>query len=226
MARGEQEDDRQRREQDVESDLVRGLLAAWRPPTMRDHPVEEGLARVGARCATMSQSERTCVPPGHGAAIAAALADDRGALSPVMALSLTEAVPSRTSPSAGMRFARFDQDLVPLAERARSPLRWRVQGVRRGSAETSWPCTSLRAVRRVSAWALPRPSAMASAKLANEHGEPEPRRDRQDEPGDSFPAGRASAACRYRPVVDPLPTSRTVNMTGICGADAARVQLD
>ena len=43
---GEQEDDGQRGEQDVERDLVRGLLPL-RALDQRDHPVQERLARVG-----------------------------------------------------------------------------------------------------------------------------------------------------------------------------------
>ena len=44
---GEEEDDRQPDEQDVQRDLVRRLLARG-PLNERDHPVEEGLARVDA----------------------------------------------------------------------------------------------------------------------------------------------------------------------------------
>ena len=82
-----------------------------------------------------------------------------GADSPVMAASLTAAMPSITSPSPGIS--------SPASTRTTSPLRnW--------LAATTWNCspTLRRAARpwlpalRLSARALPRPSARASAKLA------------------------------------------------------------
>ena len=83
-----------------------------------------------------------------------------GADSPVMADSSTLAMPSTTSPSPGIT--------SPATTTTRSPGRRRV-------AETSSvdpPAVSRRAVvsvlaaRKVAAWALPRPSATASARLA------------------------------------------------------------
>jgi len=59
--RREQEDDGQARQQDVQRDLVRGLLPL-RPLDERDHPVEEGRAG-SAVTSTMIQSESTWVPP-------------------------------------------------------------------------------------------------------------------------------------------------------------------
>src|ERR1700723_3480540 len=84
-----------------------------------------------------------------------------GADSPVMADSSTEATPSTTSPSPGMNSpatttTRSSDRNIELATVSVDPFDfWRRAIV------------SLRALRSVSACALPRPSAMASAKFAN-----------------------------------------------------------
>ena len=83
-----------------------------------------------------------------------------GADSPVMADSSTDATPSTTSPSPGM--------MSPASQTTRSPMRSSVPGtcssVRRRSSRRA--TVSVLALRRVSACALPRPSATASARLA------------------------------------------------------------
>jgi hypothetical protein len=74
-----------------------------------------------------------------------------------MADSSTEAMPSTTVPSLGI--------ISPASTTTTSP--------RRSSDARRWPPSSIRAMvsvriaRRAAAWALPRPSASASAKLAN-----------------------------------------------------------
>ena len=86
-----------------------------------------------------------------------------GADSPVMADSSTVAMPKITSPSPGM--------VSPVSHSTKSPLRNWLAGV--SVQVTASGLVTLRAVvsvrvrRSDSAWALPRPSAMASAKLAN-----------------------------------------------------------
>ena len=76
----------------------------------------------------MSQSESTWVPP-VTELLSPPLSRMTGALSPVIALSLTEATPSITSPSAGMKspaststtspFLRVDAEIVSYrAERS------------------------------------------------------------------------------------------------------------
>ena len=115
-----------------------------------------------------------------------------GALSPVMALSSTEATPSTTSPSAGMK--------SPASTSTRSPLR-SVRGRRPGRTCASRlglgellglhvacaPCAA------TSACALPRPSAIASAKLANSTVNQSHTETAEDEPG------RRLALCRRAP---------------------------
>ncbi len=109
---------------------------------------------------TTIRSESTRVPP-VTALRSPPLSRITGADSPVMADSSTEAMPSMTSPSPGM--------ISPATTSTTSPLRSSLAATcfddavrpRRWRASRSW------CVRSVSAWALPRPSAIASAKLAN-----------------------------------------------------------
>ena len=111
---------------------------------------------------TTMRSETTVVPP-VTAERSPPLSRITGADSPVMANSLTVAMPLTTSPSPGMT--------SPACTTTRSPLR-------KVAAETicqdaasmldtlrAWVSVLVR--RRLAAWALPRPSATASAKLAN-----------------------------------------------------------
>ena len=90
-----------------------------------------------------------------------------------------------------------------------------------GTDSVSAPCrgwrsrfalVSRRARRSASAWALPRPSAIASAKLANSTVNQS-----QTEIAPMKLAGASPwprSACTNRPVVSTLPTS-TTNMTGL-----------
>ena len=112
---------------------------------------------------TRIQSDNTCVPP---VTAERSPPDSRmtGADSPVIAASLTEAMPSITSPSDGI--------MSPASTSTTLPTLRSVEGTRRKFCESPGPERSLawvsvRCRRSVSACALPRPSAMASAKLAN-----------------------------------------------------------
>ena len=127
----------------------------------------------------ISQSERTRVPP-VTALRSPPLSRMTGALSPVMALSSTEATPSITSPSPGM--------MSPASTSTTSPLRRSAEATRTDTASRFGAASFLarmsrRALRSVSACALPRPSAIASAKLANSTVNHSQSGDRQDEPG-------------------------------------------
>src|SRR5581483_426958 len=84
-----------------------------------------------------------------------------GADSPVIADSSTAAMPSTTSPSPGMSW--------PGPTTQRSPTLSALDGVSTTEplGRRTYATVSERVLRRVSAWALPRPSATASAKLAN-----------------------------------------------------------
>src|SRR5882757_5561564 len=110
---------------------------------------------------TRIQSDSTWVPP---VTAERSPPDSRitGADSPVIAASLTEATPSITSPSDGM--------LSPASTRTISPtLRLVPDTSRKALSEpvNSLAWLSVRVFFSDSAWALPRPSATASAKLAN-----------------------------------------------------------
>ena len=108
---------------------------------------------------TTIRSERTLVPP---VTAERSPPDSRmtGADSPVMADSSTEAMPSTISPSEGMRSLASQTTMSPLASSAAGT------SVSVPSAFRRRASVSERILRSVSACALPRPSAMASAKLA------------------------------------------------------------
>ena len=108
---------------------------------------------------TMIWSESTLVPP-VTALRSPPLSRITGADSPVMADSSTEAMPSITSPSPGM--------ISPAETTTTWPLRSSVAGTcSTPSSVTRLAQVSVRILRSASACALPRPSAMAVAKLAN-----------------------------------------------------------
>ena len=75
---GEQEHDRQARQQDVEGDFVGGLLALGALHE-RDHPIQKGVAGV-RRHPDLDPVRQHLGAGGHGRSIAAGLADDRGRL--------------------------------------------------------------------------------------------------------------------------------------------------
>ena len=114
-------------------------------------------ARVVTR--TTISSDSTRVPP---VTAERSPPDSRmtGADSPVIADSSTLAMPSTTSPSAGMISPAVTTTWSPTAScelgtSSIAPLASRLRAV-----------VSARVLRSVAAWALPRPSAIASAKLA------------------------------------------------------------
>ncbi len=104
---------------------------------------------------TTMRSESTLVPP---VTALRSPPDSRmtGADSPVIADSSTDATPSTTSPSPGMT--------SPASQTTRSPTRRAVPGTVPPSTRRA--TVSVLALRSVSACALPRPSATASARLA------------------------------------------------------------
>ena len=125
---------------------------------MRSMKVEPGAAVMR----TLIQSDSTWVPP---VTAERSPPDSRmtGADSPVIAASFTEAMPSTTSPSDGM--------VSPASTTTTSPTLRLVPGtlrkLRRSAPIRSFACVSVRVRLSASACALPRPSATASAKLAN-----------------------------------------------------------
>ncbi len=132
-------------------------LAPSTSAIIRSRKASPGLAVTS----TMIQSDRTWVPPVTELRSPPA-SRITGALSPVIAASFTEAMPSAMVPSAGMK--------SPTSTSTRSPLRSSEAGIawksRAPDRVRRFACRSRRAFRSDAAWALPRPSAMASAKLA------------------------------------------------------------
>ena len=112
---------------------------------------------------TTIQSESTRVPPVTELKSPPA-SRMTGADSPVIALSSTEATPSMTSPSAGMKSPASTSTTSPLRSFAASTLD---HSVVRAVPGSFFAITERFAARRLSACALARPSAALSAKFAN-----------------------------------------------------------
>src|SRR6476469_9701355 len=182
-----------------------GVFCRSAPSTsaiMRSRNVSPGLEVI----LTFIWSESTLVPP---VTAERSPPDSRitGADSPVMADSSTEATPSTTSTSPGMtspgRHSTRSPDLRSLDDTVST------REVSRRSL-SRLATVSRRVFRSSSACALPRPSAIASAKLANRtvdqsHNASWKRKPRSEPPATT---SRISAT-----VVNTLPTS-TTNMTG------------
>ena len=183
-----------------------GVFCRLAPSTMaiiRSRNVSPGFAVTR----TMSQSESTRVPP-VTALRSPPPSRMTGALSPVIALSSTDATPTTISPSAGTSSPASSMTRSPFR---RSDARPSVTAASRVASPILLAGTSLRALRSVSACALPRPSAIASAKFAKRtvnHSHTDT--DRMNPAGAS---PRPRTACTKRHVVKTLPT-RTTNITG------------
>ena len=188
-------------ERRIESAISFGVFCRAAPSTsaiMRSRKVWPGSEVMR----TVSSSESTLVPP-VTALRSPPLSRMTGADSPVMADSSTEAMPSMTSPSPGM--------ISPTETSTTSPLRSCVAGTCCTLPSTSrFAIVSVFILRRVSACALPRPSAMASAKLAK-------RTVNQSQSViwavKSAPGAWVISPLTKRTVVTALPTS-TTNITG------------
>ena len=159
-------------------------------------------------------SESTRVPP-VTALRSPPLSRMTGADSPVIADSSTEAMPSMTSPSPGMTSPAATTTMSPLRSSAGRDLLDRAVGM------ATLASVSVFVLRSVSAWALPRPSAIASAKLANSTVN-------QSQTATSRRSRASLAAAARAPtmkeiVVMTLPIS-TTNMTGL-RCIVARVEL-
>ena len=153
---------------------------------------------------TTIRSERTRVPP-VTALRSPPLSRMTGADSPVMALSSTEAMPSMISPSPGM--------YCPASTTTVSPLRRVAAETFCSDPSTSFRAsTSLRIFRSEAACALPRPSATASAKLANSTVN-QSQSDTSPVNHSGVPRCAAPRSMRNSMVVSTAPTS-TTNITG------------
>ena len=150
------------------------LLAARRPRRARS--CGRGTISPGfAVTSTTIWSERTRVPP---VTAERSPPDSRitGADSPVIADSSTVAMPSITSPSAGIRSPGRDDDDV-----AGDELRARHLDDRAVGLALAGERLRARACAASSAWALPAPLRHRLGEVGEEHGEPEPGRDQPGE---------------------------------------------
>ena len=163
-----------------------GVFCRSAPSTKRDHPVEEALARLLGD-ADLDPVGNDARARGHRRAVAARLADDRRA-SPVIAASLTEATPSITSPSAGMR--------SPVSTRTISPAR----SCEAGDLSQVSPTPSSRLAHELRLGVAQRcrlrlaaPFGERLGEIAEQDGEPEPE-DELDLEAEAVPchAGRPS----------------------------------
>ncbi len=161
---------------------------------------------------TLIESESTVVPP-VTAERSPPASRMTGADSPVTADSLTDARPSMMSPSPGM--------MSPASTSTTSPTRNSVafDGFSKRRADSSGRRSAWRACRcgsgaGVSACALPRPSATASAKLANStvnHSQ-----------NAIWPENSGDASCVTRSrMKKPVTTSDTTSVTKITGFRAS-----
>ena len=187
-----------RGQQDVERDFV-GRLLPLGPFDQGDHAVEERFARIGRDAHDEPVGQHACAA-GDAAAVAAALADDR-ALSPVIALSSTEATPSITSPSAGNHSRRLPRSTTsPLRSCAADVGCVRCAVARLG--ELFGRDIAARCAQRIGL-GLAAPFGHRLGEVGEQHREPQPGRDAEDEPrrasrftdeGAESRAGREDAA--------------------------------
>ena len=170
-------------------------------PIMRSMKLSPGLAVMR----TTIQSDSTRVPP---------VTDEKsppdsritGADSPVMALSSTEATPSMTSPSPGIISPASTSTMSP--RRRSVATRGSVAPVARASprpGRTTRAMVVVLSPRSADACCLLRPSASASAKLANSTVNHSHTVTARMKPADSPPCAGPSQARRNRIVVRMLP---------------------
>src|SRR5215471_4542351 len=186
----------------MDSAISLGVFCRCAPSTkaiIRSRNVSPGLDVIS----TTIRSERTRVPP---VTAERSPPDSRmtGADSPVIADSSTEAIPSMTVPSPGIT--------SPASTTTRSPLRRLVAGTDSSPFFVTRRATASVLPRfRAAAWALPLPSAMASAKLAK-------RRVNQSQSAiwRLKSTSRPRRTSRTRRAETRTAPTRTTNMTGFC----------
>ena len=180
-----------------------GVFCRSAPSTsaiIRSRNVSPGFAVTRTRI----QSDNTFVPP---VTAERSPPDSRitGADSPVIALSSTDATPSMISPSAGITSPASTLTMSPLRSAGAPTVS------RDLSPRSRLAVVSVLARRSASACALPRPSAIASAKLANNTVSQSQKVICSSNRRLPLPV---TMSCARRRVVRTLPTN-TTNMTGL-----------
>ena len=133
---------------------------------------------------TTIRSDSTTVPP-VTADLSPPASRSTGADSPVIADSSTTAMPSMTSPSPGMTWFAVTTHRSPNMSWVDGTASVVPSGLRR------WATVSLRALRSVSAWALP-PLRRRLGEVGEQHGGPQPEGDQAHEhagPGGELDGG-------------------------------------
>ena len=185
-----------------------GVFCRRAPSTiaiMRSRKVSPGSAVMR----TMIQSESTRVPP-VTALRSPPLSRMTGALSPVMALSSTEAMPSIDLAVTGDEVAGLHEHEVAAPQVRRRHLFDRRVAPRFGKALGGHVLAG--APQGVGLGLAPS-FGHGLGEVAEQHREPEPERDGQDEPAPTLRRRPVTSACRNSSVVKALPIS-TTNMTG------------
>jgi hypothetical protein len=199
----QQEDDREAGQQDVERDLVGCLLPAG-ALDQGDHPIEEGLAGAGGDAHEDLVGQHLGAA-GDRRAVAAGLPDDRGGLA--RDGRLVDRGDARDDLAVG---GIISPALTTTTSSTPSPDEGTVSSD--PSASRRLAMVSDRALRSVSACALPRPSATASAKLANRtvnHSQAATR------PPKRFSLPLASPMSRKKKMVVTMLPTHTTNITGL-----------
>ena len=174
----DQEDQGERRQHQRQGDLVRASAAG--PPLRPGRSCGRGTtSRPPPSRGRRSRSDSTRVPPVTPERSPPA-SRTTGADSPVMADSSTLATPATISPSAGMNCPASTTTRSPACRPGGRHLFEELPGLAEPAGRacrsarprcpatcSRWAGVSCRVLRRASAWAFPRASASASAKLAN-----------------------------------------------------------
>ena len=159
---------------------------------------------------TTIQSDSTRVPPVTDEKSPPA-SRSTGADSPVTALSFTDATPSMTSPSAGMMSSGLDQHQVAARAGRRASTVW-YSVLLAAEQFLGVHVPSHRAQRR--GLRLAAPFGDRFGEVREQHREPQPDRDREDEARAAFAADLPERAPTPMTVVKMLPT-KTTNITGL-----------
>ena len=189
----EQEDDRHRGQQNVERDFVRRLLPLG-AFDQRDHAVEERFARIGgdADNEPIGQDARAA---GDAAAVAAAFADDRRTFAGDGAF-VDRGDAFDDFAVAGNHVAGLDQDDIVFAQRSGRHERdgaapWR-------GASSFLACTSRRVAAQRVGLGLAAAFGHRFGEVGEQHREPQPGGNAEDEPGDSWSRMRNRVNCRVQ----------------------------
>ena len=178
----DQEDDGEARQQDVQGDLVGGLLALG-AFHQADHAVQEALAGVGGDAHHQPVGEQAR-PAGDRAAVAAGFADDRGAFAGDGAL-VHRGDAFDDLAVRGHDVAGFHQEQVVSCAESIEATSSNLASRSGGCASFLAWCVLAGAAQRLGL-GLAAPFGQGFGEVGKQDGEPQPERHRADEPGRRF----------------------------------------